>query len=929
MKKEKKINFKLHLNLPKIKFPMKANLKENEKIIINKWNKINLYNSINKKNKKKFIIHDGPPFANGLIHIGHAYNKILKDIILKYKIFMNFNISYIPGWDCHGLPIELEIQKKNNFLKIKTKSEIISFKKKCFNYVNKQILLQKKDFIRLGIIADWNNIYKTMDYKIIANTLRTLNKLIKLNYLVRKDKPVYWCIKCKSSLSEYEIEYTTKKSKSSYISFFIKNNNKLFNILNIKDKKITNYKIELIIWTTTIWSIPGNCGIAVNKYIEYSIFYFNKRLILISNNSKNIFFNNKNIKYKIIKKFHGKKLLNIKVYHPFSKLEVPIIFDNKIDKYLGTGITHIASQHGYDDYILSKKYKIKGLNVINDNGKYIDYIYLKKIKNLNISESEKYIIKSLKNNNQLFLIEEIKHNYPHCGRHKYPIIFRSTLQWFINLKKNNIKKKILKSIKSVKWIPSWGYKKIKKMIKERPDWCISRQRYWGTPIPIFVNKKTNKLHPDTTNIIEKISNKIEKYGPQYWDNIEKKKLIKDNYNDYEKTSDILDVWFDSGSTCFSVLNTNFSDTKKINMYIEGSDQYRGWFMSSLIIHTIINNKAPYKTIISHGFTVDKYGNKMSKSLNNYINPQIIINKYGADILRLWVSISNYSDNISISEEILERTTDIYRKIRNTIRFFISNLEKFNPKKNLININKILLIDKYIIYKTKEKQKEIIKLFKNFKIYKIIKKIENFCINDLSSFYIDIIKDRKYTIKSNTTQLYSLQTTMFIIVNAIIKWIAPILSFTSEEIWNYIPGKKLNSIFLEKKFYKFKKIKNNLNLKIWDKLIIIKKEINKIIENKIQKKIINNSLESKITLYTNINFYNKIKFIKKELKFIFIVSKLNIKFYKNKNFLIKFKKINGIKCKRCWHFTQIKNIFYQICKRCLLNISGEGENRILA
>ncbi len=924
---KKKNNYQNTLNLPKINFPMRANLTINEPLIIKKWNKENLYKIIrkNNKNKKKFIIHDGPPYANGNIHLGHAYNKILKDIILKYKNFMNLDTPYIPGWDCHGLPIELKIKKKKNI----KKNKLENFKKKCHKYVMTQIKNQKKSFIRLGISGDWKNYYKTMDFKVIANTIRTFRKIIKLKLIERKKKPVNWCINCKSSLSEAEIEYKNKTSNSIYISFEIYKKKKFIYKNKLEYEKYRNHKIEIIVWTTTPWTIPANCALSINPKLTYFLIETLNKIFIISKNRINIFKN----KINIINKIKWKQIKNTIFLHPISNKKTPIIIDKNIKKNTGTGIVHIASKHGEEDYILSKKNNIKGINVINKNGRYINYKYIKNINNCTIEQAEKLILNTLKKKNKLIYQDKIIHKYPFCWRHKKPIILRTTSQWFININKNNFKKKLLNSIKKVQWIPSWGYKKIQKMIINRPNWCISRQRKWGTPITLFINKNNKTTHPKTLNFLKILSNKIEKYGPNYWVNLNKKKFLGKEYKKYKKTYDVLDIWFDSGATCFTILNSKFKKKKYINLYLEGSDQYRGWFMSSLIINTAINNTAPYKKVLSHGFVVDNKGKKMSKSLNNYIDPHQIINQFGADILRLWVASTKYSKEIHISNEIILRVVESYRKIRNTIKFLVSNLDNFNPEINQIKKKNMLLLDKWIIHKTKETQKKIIHLYKKFKFYKVTKKIIKFCTFYLSSLYLDIIKDRKYTIKKTTTPYNSVQTTIWMLLESIIKWITPILPFTSEEVWKYIPRNKPKYIYLETWFNKLFYIKNINNINIFKKLIIIKNKMNKIIENQKQKKIINSSLETEITLYLEKKFLKKIKKIKSELKFFFITSKVNLKKIKKKNkknfFKIICNKHNGIKCKRCWHYVNKieQNTKYpNICKRCLININGNGENR---
>ncbi len=928
---KKKKNYKETINLPKINFPMKANLNVKEPLIIKKWTNYDLYNKLKNKKKKKFIIHDGPPYANGNIHMGHAYNKILKDIIIKYKILMNFNIKYIPGWDCHGLPIELKVLKKNK-INIKNKNNINIFKKKCFIYVNKQIKNQKRSFIKLGILANWKKNYKTMDYKFISNTILTFQKIIKLNLVERKNKPTNWCTKCKSSLADAEIEFNNKKTITTYISFKIYKYKNIFKkIINIKEK---NKKINLLIWTTTTWTIPGNCAITIHPKYKYSLVTNekNNNIFILLKNKLNEFIKKTKINFKEINVIKGSFLKKKFIYHPISKIKIPIILDKNIDFYTGTGIVHIASEHGEEDYKISKNNNVKGINVINKNGTYIKYKYIKNIYKKNIWKSEKIIIDKLKKKKKLIFKEYIIHKYPHCWRHKIPIIIRSTPQWFINLDKNNLRKKLLLNIKNVNWIPKWGYKKIKKMIIDRPDWCISRQRIWGTPITIFINKKNKKMHPKTIYLMKKIANKIKYKGPNYWYETSIKKFLGKEHKKYKKVLDILDVWFDSGSTFFTVLNKKFKKKKYIDVCLEGSDQFRGWFMSLLIINVAINNYSPYKNVISHGFLINKKGEKMSKSLNNNISPEKIIKKFGAEIIRLWTSSTNFYNEIHISDEIILRNVESYRKIRNTIKFLISNLEEFIPKKNIISNKKILLIDKWIINITKITQKKIISLYKKYKFHKVTKKIIKFCTFYLSSIYLNIIKDRKYTTKKYSIPYYSAQTTMWMILESLAKWIAPILSFTAEEIWEYLPRKKSLSIYEETWFNKlFYLHKNNIiNNDIWNILINIKNEYNKKLEkNKIQYNI-NSSLQTEIIIYIKEKILNKIKKIKSELKFFFITSKTTIKknYYNNSIFKIKIKKIKGTKCKRCWHYVNKKKIIKKlnICNRCELNIFGKGENR---
>ncbi|WP_343188310.1 isoleucine--tRNA ligase [Buchnera aphidicola (Ceratoglyphina bambusae)] len=934
-------NYKNTLNLPKTKFSMRADLINKEPKILKKWKKINIYKIIKKKNKfnKKFILQDGPPYANGNIHIGHALNKILKDIIIKYKNLSGMNTLYTPSWDCHGLPIEQKIEEK--FKKNNKNFALNKFNKACKKYVLKQIKKQKEEFIKLGIFANWNKSHLTMSFKSQKNVLNKLEKLIEKKYIYSAHKPIHWCIKCQSSLAESELKYTKQKCKTIFVNFKIIKDNNTHKIFKIKKKNKKN--IYAVIWTTTPWTLPSNKAISVNPNIYYNLIETKtNNLIIAKEISKKVLKKFKIFKWKIINCILGKKIEFINCEHPFIKKKVPIILSKHVNIKSGTGIVHIAPDHGEEDFNISKKYNIKISNLINKKGYYKKNIH-PLLNNKKIFNSNKIIIKILKDKKKIIKTKTIFHKYPFCWRHNYPTIFISRPQWFINLNKRNLKNKIFSEIKKIKWSPKWGGKKIYKMIKNRPDWCISRQRYWGVPITIFINKKNNKMHKNTKKFIKIIKNKIYYKGNEYWHNLKKKIFLKSDHKKFFKSKDVLDVWFDSGSIDVKSIYKNFNKNKSADLYIEGSDQYRGWFMSSLIISVATENISPYKKIISHGFVVDKNGKKMSKSIGNIIEPNSITKKFGADILRLWVASTNYSKEIVISDNVIKNTIDIYRKIRNTIKFIISNIYDFYPNKEKIKYNKLVLIDKWIIGKTKIIQKKIINLYQKYKFYKVINTIIKFFNTELGSFYLDIVKDRLYTLPKKSLERKSCQTSLYIILNAIVIWITPILPFTSDEIWDFVPQKKNKYVFTQKWYKKLKNFSKNeiLSLKDWDNLILIKNEVNKKLEESIKKKIVKNSLESFIIIYINSTFEKKIRTLKKEIKFLFITSKVKIKkkHFKEKNsdlndikknLKILIKKNIGKKCNRCWNFFYekiIKNKKHKsICKRCINNIEGKGEIR---
>ncbi|QCI22032.1 isoleucine--tRNA ligase [Buchnera aphidicola] len=936
-------DYKKTLNLPKTQFSMKGNLAKKEPEILKKWHEHNLYKLIRKKkeNKKIFFLHDGPPYANGNIHIGHAVNKILKDIIIKFKNISGFDAPYIPSWDCHGLPIE---QKVEEIISNSEKTSTLKFQEQCRKYAEMQVKKQKKDFLRLGIIGDWNNSYLTMDSKNEANTIRTLSKIIKKKYLYKDFKPIYWCLKCSSSLSEAEVEYSKKISDSIIVTFKSQNTSileKLFNFKNVNKKEI-----YLPIWTTTPWTLPSSRAITIHPDFQYSLVETKQYNLILAKELVSHVLNKLQIKkWIIINSIKGKNLEYTIFLHPFlQNTYLPVILGKHVTLESGTGSVHTAPDHGIDDYNISQKYNIKTSNLVDHNGNYISNIH-PKLDGMNIFQANSIIIKILIEKNCLLHNEYLTHNYPHCWRHKSPIIYRATPQWFIKIDYKALRSTSLEEIKKVLWIPEWGESRISEMIKKRPDWCISRQRKWGVPMSIFINKKTGEIHPKTNLIMEKIAKIVEIEGIKTWWEIDLKKILKEEYQLYDKLLDVLDVWFESGNTHISINYKNKKYKKNTaDMYLEGSDQHRGWFMSSLIISIIINKKAPYSEVLTHGFVVDGKGQKMSKSIGNTISPNNIINKLGADILRLWVASSNYSHDISISDEILKNTSDIYRRIRNTARFILANINDFDAKKDIISKNNMIHLDKWAISHTKTVQEEIIALYKQYNFHGVVQRIMYFCSMEMGSFYLDIIKDRQYTLKADSRERRSCQTTMYYIIQSLVRWIAPILSFTADEIWNYLPQNNSQYVFTEEWFDKLFHLDNNdiFDCKFWNEIIKIKNEINKFLEELIKSKVINNSLEASITLYLLPELVNKLKILSKELKFIFLTSEVKIKNYKtapmntkkSKNiayFKIFLKKFEGKKCLRCWHYFNNDKICINndICNRCILNTTGDGEIRIFA
>lgn len=931
-------DYKNTLNLPSTKFKMRANLVQLEQKILTLWYQNNLYSKIreSKKGKKKFFLHDGPPYANGNIHIGHAVNKILKDIIIKYKSLSGYDAPYLPGWDCHGLPIELQVEKK-----IGTPTDLESaklFRKKCRSYALKQIKKQKKDFIRIGVLGDWENAYVTMNFETEANIVRTLNKIIKKKYIYQGIKPVYWCINCKSALAETEVNYSIKESLAIDVGFSalcinsVKKIFKLKNLHNLLD-------IKMLIWTTTPWTLVANRAIAIHADYEYVVIKVNQELLIIADLlvkavTKRLKIN----KIEIIGKTLGKELENLLFTNPLTNINVPIIISKHVTLDVGSGAVHIAPAYGEDDYKISKKYELEVYDPISLDGNYL-LNTLPSLEGLNIFTVDKKISNLLKNKNALYSAYNIQHNYPYCWRHKIPTFFRATKQWFINMNHDQLRQKVISEIKKISWVPYHGMEQITNLVLNRPDWCISRQRIWGIPISIFINKDTESIHPKNFELVEKISKKIKIYGIQAWWDLNKNELLGNEKNVYKQITDTLDVWFDSGSTYDAILRRKWLTLKKnpVDMYLEGSDQYRGWFMSSIILSTAITGHRPCKTVLAHGFVVDSKGRKMSKSVGNIISPNSIIEKFGADILRLWVASNDYKSDMHISEEIIQRSVDIYRRIRNTIRFLLSNTNDFNPQEDIIAINDMLSIDQWALMKTKKKQQNIIFAYKKYNFREVIKNIIEFCSIDMGSFYLDIIKDRQYTNIKTSLSRRSCQTTLYYILESIVRWIMPILSFTAHEVWQYIPGNRSKYIFTETWYNEILEMKcnNRITNIIWNILNNLRKKINKMIEYKRKEKKIQSSLEVKVIIYLDSSILNKIIFLKKELHFFFLVSSVVLKNYcdelknsdtsnEKKRLKIYIEKSEGKKCLRCWHYTNL--IEKDICARCANNIAGNAEIR---
>lgn len=922
-------DYKSSLNLPYTEFPMKANLSNREVKFLSNWQDKDLYKQIRDKfkDRKKFILHDGPPYANGDIHIGHAVNKILKDIIVKSKTLSNFDAPYVPGWDCHGLPIEHNVEKKKGKAGHKISKE--DFRQACSVYADKQIEKQKIDFKRLGILGEWDNPYLTKNFKYEADIVRALGKIVKNGHLSKGYKPVHWCTECQSALAEAEVEYKDKQSDAIYVAFRITDSSKF----------ITNNKpLAVVIWTTTPWTLPANEAVAINAELDYVIIECEDFCYIVASDLQQSFIDNIAFEKFDIKKnkIKSESLNGLMLQHPFIEKQVPIIIADHVTTDAGTGAVHTAPAHGQEDYIVGLDYDLPINCPVDAKGvfyKEVEYVGGEFIFKANTS-----IIELLKSKNNLVYNNSISHSYPHCWRHKTALIFRATSQWFVSMTKKNLKDTIKKEIENVTWIPKWGEKRIELMIENRPDWCISRQRFWGAPITLFVHKKTAQLHPNTDSLFEIVAKKIEKEGINAWFNLKIEDILGKEATEYEKTTDTLDVWFDSGVSHFAVLQDRDYLAKVADLYLEGSDQHRGWFQSSIITSCAINGKSPYRQVLTHGFIVDQKGHKMSKSLGNVVSPQKIVNSLGADVLRLWIGSTDYSAEMSVSDEILKRSADSYRRIRNTARFMLANMQGFDPQENLLNNTDMLSLDRWMVAKTAKLQKYIITEYEKYNFHHIMKEILNFCTNDLGGFYLDIIKDRQYTTQTSSIARLSAQSAIYHICSAMVRWLAPILSFTAEEIYRYMPAKKENSIFLETWY-------DNLDIDYSNKSIDIARNMNihirKRLEDMRKEKHIGSSLDAEIDIYCDGDNFDSLKKLEAELRFIFITSDARVHKYIEKskdaivisdNVAIVVNKSLYKKCTRCWHHRQDcgdDKKYLDLCSRCIENVAGEGEKRVFA
>ncbi len=929
-------DYKSTLNLPKTAFPMKASLVQREPQRLKQWQEMGLYEKIREQasGRPQFILHDGPPYANGDLHVGHAVNKILKDIIVKSKGLSGFDAPYVPGWDCHGLPIELSVEKKVG--KPGVKISAAEFRQKCREYAAKQVDNQREVFIRMGVVGDWFNPYLTMDFTFEANIVRTLSRIIDNGHLHKGSKPVHWCMSCGSALAEAEVEYQDKESPAIDVAFPVVDT-RAFNAACGSDY---SGEIAVPIWTTTPWTLPANRAVSLHPDLDYVLIEGDGRALLVAEALAESCAKRFGLETAtILGRCKGAALENMMLQHCFLDLQVPVILGEHVTTEAGTGAVHTAPGHGQDDFIVGQKYGLEVYNPVGGNGVYLPDT--EHFAGQHVLKANPLIVDLLRERGVLLHHEQYEHSYPHCWRHKTPIIFRATPQWFISMEQNGLLDGAKAAVEEVQWIPGWGKARIDAMLGSRPDWCISRQRTWGVPITLFIHKETAELHPDTGALIEQVAQLIEQRGIEAWFELEVSDLLTgDDAQNYEKVTDTLDVWFDSGVTHACVLRQRDNLRSPADLYLEGSDQHRGWFQSSLLTGIGAYGEAPYKNVLTHGFTVDSDGRKMSKSIGNILPATTAMNDMGADVLRLWVAATDYRGELTVGDEVFKRTSDSYRRIRNTARFLLSNLDGFDPTADALPAAELLSLDRWAIDRALDLQQELIAAFDDYEFHVIYQKLHHFCSIDLGGFYLDIIKDRQYTTGASSKARRSAQTAMYHIAEALVRWMAPILSFTAEEIWENLPGDRSESVFLEQWYTGLSALPSDavMGREYWQRVMLVRAAVNKEMETQRAAGVLRGSLDAEITLYCDDELLQLLEGLGDELRFVLIASAATLAPL-SESADASLTEIEGLrltvsvskaeKCERCWHrrpeVGQIE-AHSTLCERCVSNIDGEGEQR---
>jgi isoleucyl-tRNA synthetase len=934
-------DYKHTLNLPNTAFPMRANLARREPEVLAQWKQMDIYPRLRETGggREKYVLHDGPPYANGSIHIGHVVNKVLKDIVVKSKTLSGFDAPYVPGWDCHGLPIEHEIEKqlgRNAY-----RADPNAFRAACRKFASEQIDGQRADFIRLGVIGDWYNPYLTMAPQTEANIIRALARIAANGHLHHGLMPVYWCADCGSALAEAEVEYQDKKSPTVDVRFPAQDPEALSQAFGATP---SDAALSVVIWTTTPWTLPANQAVALHPEFEYALVEAvaasgaPERFIVAAELVEECMQRYAVQSHSVLATASGATLAGHSLRHPFYERTVPLVLGEHVTLEAGTGAVHTAPGHGQEDFELGRQCGLPIDNPVGPDGAFLADTPL--FGGENVFAANDHVVDVVEQHGHLAHRGRIEHSYPHCWRHKTPIIFRATSQWFISMDRTGLRRTALERIAQVRWYPQWGQARIEGMVANRPDWCVSRQRVWGVPIALYVDKRSGVPHPDTPQLMEQVAQRVERDGIDAWFDLDDAQLLGTDVEHYEKVTDVLDVWFDSGSSHASVLDHRPELANPADMYLEGSDQHRGWFQSSLLVSVAMTGKAPYRNVLTHGFVVDGHGMKMSKSRGNVIAPQKIIDTLGADILRLWVAATDYRAEMNLSDEILKRISESYRRIRNTARYMLGNLADFDPATKLPS-DELLELDRWAIDSAAALQRDIVAAYDEFNFHLIYQKLHQFCVVEMGGFYLDIIKDRLYTMRADSRGRRSAQTAMYHILEALARWLAPILSFTAEEVWQHMPGRRGDSVLLTTWYDGWPELPADsgaIGSDDWRQIIAVRDAVNRELETLRTSGAIGSALNANVHLYVNGEMATALRKLGGELRFVLITSGAEI--YDDdapdsatattiEGVAVKVEPLTHTKCTRCWHHREevgSQPEHPELCARCVENVDGGGETR---
>ncbi|MGH8174692.1 MAG: isoleucine--tRNA ligase [Steroidobacter sp.] len=932
------MDYKATVNLPQTDFPMKADLARREPEMLKWWEEQQIYSKLREiaRGRPTFILADGPPYANGALHLGHAINKTLKDVVVKSRTLDGFDAPYVPGWDCHGLPIEHQIEKTRG--KEVRKLEPRAFRQACRDYAMEQVNVQREEFKRLGVMGDWDRPYMTMQPEYEAEQLRAFAQILRNGHIYKGLKPVHWCLDCRSALAEAEVEYEDRTSPAIDVRFAVRDPADLARRFGLQS--LPRASASVVIWTTTPWTLPANQAVALGSEIRYSLIDAGAELLVLATELADAVLARAGVTQSTrIAEAAGEKLEGVQLDHPFYERVVPIILGEHVTLEAGTGAVHTAPGHGQEDYVVGQRYKLAVDNPVGSDGRFVAGTPL--FEGERVFDANKHVIAVLAERGRLLKEEVLRHSYPHCWRHKSPVIFRATAQWFIGMEQVGLRKSALREIGKVKWTPSWGESRIGNMIADRPDWCISRQRIWGVPIALFVHRATGELHPRSAQLVDAVADRVERDGIDAWFDVDAVELLGAEAMEYEKVTDIMDVWFDSGVMHQCVSKIRPEITAPADLYLEGSDQHRGWFHSSLLTSVALHDRAPYRGVLTHGFTIDDKGRKMSKSLGNVIAPQKVIGMLGADVLRLWIAATDYANEMSLSDEILKRVAESYRRIRNTTRFLLGNLAGFDPAVDQTALREMVAIDRWALWRTQQLQEEVIAAYRNYQFHLIYQKVHNFCSVDLGAFYIDVVRDRLYTTPAKSHARRSAQTAMYWIAEAMVRWLAPILSFTAEEIWRSMPGQRSQSVFFNTWVSAPQGAGERPTID-WDSVLKLRSAVARELEKLRNADAIGGPLDAEIDVYCAPALLKTLQAFSGELRFVFITSEARVHPADQRpaNAAAAEEGDNNIawvvarpsaapKCVRCWHKRPDVGSHPEhpeICGRCVGNVFGAPESR---